>query len=388
MARILDKNGAPVEVKVGVEEYKAAADAGLTLPQHLNRKYPTVASAGTPWEQLCASSGLIRTADRDYGLRTPTVADVLSGKAAIGAATTLEADPTSRVLYPAAVLEMIFSALQANTDEDPRAFGTMVAIDTSVTNARAEQPVINVSGPEAGRSKAVGQLAEPNVMLSITTADQARSLPTLGIGLEISDQALQATTLDLVSMAVSRQSAVERNTRVNEYLLAFLQGDVDHGQSALAQTKADTYDAGITAAGTLSKTAIVKWLFNNYSTRGITHIVTDVAGLLAFEAALASTHTGNYPMAGLVPNTSIINRMMENLQFFVTDANAGTAWPANTLMGIDSRWAIHRITNVGATYSAIEEFVLRRSKVLRFDFSEIALRLFDDAYDTLSLTLT
>ena len=78
--------------------------------------------------------------------------------------------------------------------------------------------------------------------------------------------------------------------------------------------------------------------------------------------------------------------MLSNLNYFVTEDSSG--WPANTLMGLDSRYAIHRIRNSAAAYSAVEEFVLRRAKALRFDFSEIAYRMFDDAFDVLSLTTT
>ena len=62
--------------------------------------------------------------------------------------------------------------------------------------------------------------------------------------------------------------------------------------------------------------------------------------------------------------------------------------PANTIMGLDSRYAIQRIKNSEAEYTAVEDFVMRKSTALRFDFGEIAYRLFDDAFDVLSLTLT
>jgi hypothetical protein len=77
--------------------------------------------------------------------------------------------------------------------------------------------------------------------------------------------------------------------------------------------------------------------------------------------------------------------MLSNLEVFVVEDGRG--WTANTLMGLDSRSAITRIRNSAAQYSAVEDFVLRRSKALRFDFSEISYRLFDDAFDVLSLTV-
>lgn len=388
MAIVRDKTGAQQEVKLGLGVYKAALDANLTVPQYINRKYETDdAQFGTAFEQLCVSSGLIMGRDRNYGLKPPTLGDVLSGKAEYGLASVADADPTSRTLYPATILELIDSQISINRSADPSAFDKMVAQEISVTSNRVEQPVINYTNVEASRSKAISQLAEPSAMLSITTSDITRTMPTLCLSLEVSDQALQATTLDFVGKSVQRQAEVEANARAYDFVLGFLNGDSDNSQSALAQTCADTYDSTIVTAGTVTKKAIISWLMHNYYKRRINFIVTDLAGMFAVEAAFSTTNTGNFPIPGLVPQFSLVNRMMENLQFFVTDPTVA-AWPANTLMGLDSRSAVVRYTNVTAAYSAVERFVLRRSSVLRVDNSSIAFRMFDDAFDVLSLALT
>jgi hypothetical protein len=186
-------------------------------------------------------------------------------------------------------------------------------------------------------------------------------------------------------MVVERQLALERNARTYDYLLGCLNGDEDMGQAALAVTKANVYDTGITVAGTVTKKALVKWLVHNYYKRHITHIVTDINGMLAMEAALQTTNTNQQVPGSLVPQFSLMNRILESVQLFIVDDSAG--WTANTLMGIDARSAIIRIRNSAAAYSAVEQFVLRRSSALRFDFSEIAYRFRDEAFDTLALTL-
>jgi hypothetical protein len=386
MAFVRDKEGNKQEVKLSPTIYREAVAQNKTVPQLINSKYPTdVEKYGTAWDQLCASSGLIIAADRSFGLRPPTIGDILEGKAEFGAATTADADPVSRNLYPAAVLEVIDATLLANKEIDPNAFDQMVAIDTTVTSPRTEQPQVDVSEADNTRARAIAQLAEPETMIQITTSEVSRNLPTLSLGLEVSDQALQATTLDFVAKVVTRTTQVEKNARVYDYLLGFLQGDADVGQGALSQTKANVFDSSITNAGEITKKALVKWLFNNYYKRQITHLVTDVDGLLAIESAMSTTNTGNFPLPGLAPQFSIMNRVLENLRVFVVDPNMN--WPANTIMGLDSRWAIARIRNSAAQYSAVEQFVLRRSSALRFDFAEIAYRLFDDAFDVVSLTI-
>lgn len=386
MAIILDKEGKQQEVKLQPTIYRQAQLAGLSVPQYINREYPTV-GATSSFDQLCTSAGLIVGKNQEFGIRSPSLGLLLDGRAELsGAANVLDADPASRILYPAVVLEMMESAMAQDRETDPGEFDKMVGMDSSINSNRYEWPVINLARAEAARAKAISQLAEPDMMLTITSADSSRSLLTTSIGLEVSDQALQATTLDFVTMAVRRQQAVARQEKVYDYLLGFLNGDADMDQAALAQTKADTFDSAIVAAGVVTKLALVTWLVTNYYKRRINWVVTDIAGALALETALTTTNTNQHVPGALVPMFSLANRILTQIQVFVVEP--GRSWPANTLMGLDSKWAIHRVRNSAAAYSAVENFVMRRSTQLRFDSAEIAYRLFDDAYDTLSLTLT
>lgn len=386
MAKIIGADGAGVEIKLETSLYKEAKALNLTVPQLINRKYPTSPDAhASSFEQLCASTGLIVGSEREFGLHSPTIGAILDGTAELNAASVAAADPSSRILYPAVFLELIEDKLKVDRTTDPNSFDRMVAMDMSVVGNRIEQPVISLTPSEQKRSKVISQLAMPDAMLTITTADTSRAISTFSLGLEVSDQALQSTTLDFVSMAVARQAEVERNARAYDYLLGCLNGDLDNGQAALAQTQAKTYDAACTTIGDLTKKAIVGWLLNNSHKRVISHVVTDLAGMQAIEKALENTNTNQYVSGALVPQFSIMNKMLQALEIFIVDPTAG--WPAQTLMGLDRRYAITRVRNSAAAYSAVEQFVLRRSSVLRFDFAELAYRNYDDAFDTLSLTV-
>jgi hypothetical protein len=300
---------------------------------------------------------------------------------------TQDANPASRVIFPAVILELVESQLQVDRTSDPQAFESMIGLDTSVASNRLIQPVLDYSRTETARSKTTAQLAEPDHMLSITASDRTMALPAISIGIQLSDQALQATTLDFVGMAVARQTSVERNLRVHEYLLGFLNGDPDSaGTAALAVTKAVTYDATLTANGSLSKLALIKWLIHNYYKRQITHLVTDSTNCILIESLLATTNTNINVPGALSPQFSIMNRVLSNVQIYVADDTMG--WPANTIMGLDKKHAIHRIRNTAAAYSSVEQFVSRRATQLRFDTSEVCVRLFDDAFDVLANTGT
>lgn len=385
----IDKTGAQTEAPLTADIYKSALDAGLSVPQYINRTFETAPDAKAPtFDQLCASSGLILTPNREFGLRSPTLASVFDGTAQFNAgAITKEANPASRILFPAVILEMMESKLQVDRATDPDAFDMMIAQDTSVSQDRVERPVINYTKPEAARSQVIAQLAKPAAMLTFTTSDVNYTIPTYALGMEISDQALRASTLDLVSMAIQRQTQVERNARVYEYLLALLNGDSDTGDAALASITAVSLDAvGVTANNQISHLAWVKFLFRSIMTRRIDFCVCDLTSYLAVENRLNRPVITNddptSPRLNSIP--TIVNRNLQNVKFFIVEDGKG--WPASTIMGLDSRAAIHRIRNAAASYSAVEEFVLRKSRGLRFDFGEICFRLFDDAFDVLTLT--
>lgn len=387
MPTFISADGTQQDVKLDATIWLEAQQQNLSLPELINRKFPTALDAkGSTFEQMCASSGLILAKDREFGYRPPTIGAVLDGRAMLNGASVADANPASRILYPAVFLELIENKLAVDRTTDPNAFDEMIGIETSVTSARIEQPVINLEKAEGARAKAISQLAGPNHMLTITTADQAKKIPVFSLGLQVSDQALQATTLDFVSMAVTRQAEVERNARVYEYLLGMLNGDTDEGTSALPVVKADVYDSTISTDGALTKKALLGWLMHNYFTRRISHIVCNVDNAITLSELLATTNT-NTPVPGsLNPQFRFMNRDLSNIGIFACEASAG--WTANTMMGLDKRYAMQRIRNTAASYSAIENFVLRKATELRFDFSEIVVRIFADAFDTLALINT
>jgi hypothetical protein len=60
---------------------------------------------------------------------------------------------------------------------------------------------------------------------------------------------------------------------------------------------------------------------------------------------------------------------------------------ANTFVGIDTRFALRRVINISAAYSAVEQFVLRRATAFRVDFGEMTHTLYPDAFKVMTLTL-
>lgn len=384
----IDAAGDKQAIDLSVGMYEAAAQANQSLPQYLATSHPTNADKhGTVFEQLLEQCGVFVKGDKSMGLKKATMEDMLAPKDAAGAVNTRDGVPASRILFPAVFLQTVEDKLQVDYSTNPNALSSMIAQEDSIPTDRWERPVLNFSNPEGARSQGVAQLAMPNAMLTITASDKSMRIPSWAIGLEISEQALKSTTLDLVGMAVARQAAVEANERANAYILSLLNGDIDYGMAALSTFAGKVQTAvSLDAAATtgISQKAWLGWLTTRANKRTITHIVTDLAGAMAIESRankpIISVDDPKSPRIDTL--FTVINPSWEtNVKVFISnDPN----WPAKTIMGIDARYGIHRVNSLSAQYSAIEQFVLKRSTAMRIDKGELMYRLFDEAFEVLT----
>jgi hypothetical protein len=276
--QFLNAQGSPETVSLddaaAVGLYREAAEKGMSFSALINRKYPTdAAKYGTAFEQFCANSGLFVRANRAAGIKVPTMKDVFSGEAmldqgSLQAGTVVrDANPASRIMFPAVIVEAIENKLKLDLTTDANIFDRLIATELSIAGDKYEQPVLDFTKPEAGRHQGISQLALPNTLMSITVSDVSRRIPTLSLGMEISDEAAKVVSLDLVSLALTRQAEVERNARVQDYIKAIVTGDPDMGQAALTvNAMVANYDTPRLPAQPTHK-AWVKYLRKNWKSR-------------------------------------------------------------------------------------------------------------------------
>ena len=389
MAAYINARGETQQIKLDVTMYRQAAERGMSLQQFLNTEHADTGANGPAFNQILASEGIFVQANRDVGIRPSTMEAILNGRPNMEAGVNVkDAVPTSRILFPAVIMQAVEDKLLQNLAMTANALEDMIAIDETINGERYEHPVVNFSKPEAARSQGSSQLAPPPSMMTITTSDKAYRIPSFALGLEVSDQALKATTIDFVALSLARQAAVERNERANNYLLAIFNGDVDNGEGSLASLglvdNASAFDAAATG-GTLTQKAWMKYLMKNGTKRTITHLVTDIDTAMKIE--------GRTGKPTVVQDDGTTNRFdtqfnvmnptwAKNPKLFLVE---NSAWAANTIMGLDASWAIRRVRNLSADYQGIESYVLRRSQAMRFDFGEHVNRLYNDAYGCMVL---
>ena len=390
MASFIDHTGARQQVEVSLDSLiKPAKEANLSVRDYANQAYNTDASKfGDAFSQLCASEGIVLQGSRPYGIKAPSLDAVLNGRPTIEA-NAIVRTPTSqaRVLLMPAIGALVEDKLLADLDMNANAYDSMVAMDTVIADEWYLWPEANFAGPEAGRSQITSQLAKPVNMLTLTTSEKSLRVPTYSLGIEWSEQATKYLNLDFISLSIARQMAVERNERANKDLLAMLSGDADVGQGALSGIANKVKTAsGLDAAATagITQLAWMLWLYNNGKKRRITHVVTDITGALAIQ-----TRSGRPVITGdngtstrINTNESVMNPTWgDDVQVFITD---DASWPAKTIMGIDARFAIQRVTSTNASYQAQEDFVLRRASAMRFDYGSVSRRLYNDAFEVLT----
>lgn len=408
---IVDIAGSQQDIDFDVTAYRAAGEAKLSLSQHLETLYPSQMAGPSTFEQCMAQAGMFVRADRAGGIQPPTMKAVMDGGLRMDAASIVRNDGTGnntvtgRLLFPEVIMQIIESELSESHDDLLRGYDGMIATTAFVTSPKIDQPVINVTAPldDKYRSQPIAQLAEPAALVTITLAERSHRIPTKAIGLTISDQALEATTLDLVGIAMTQQAGQERIRVVEDAISGMISAspdiDTDPDGVGLTAFTAKSLDANISTAGTITQKAWIHFLRDNYRKMSISHIMCDIDTALALEGragrplmySVPDSQATGVANLGDDPNSPRIDALF-------TIENLGLSAPrvllldtaligANTVVGLDSRYAIRRVVNVNAAYSAIENYVMRRATSFRVDYGEISHKLMADAWSKMTLTL-
>ena len=399
MAKFIDASGqlqSDVDLN-GVALYKEAITKKISVRQLINQKYPTAQDQPETFKQMCYHAGIRLATDPETGQPASTLAEIFEGPEAASGFTNQPATPDSRILFPATIMAIMEDKMKGKHDTVTSIMDSIVGYSQTISTAKFETPVLSyggAQGPENSQFQAISQNTAPPLMLSLTAADVTRKVPTTSIGMEISQEALQATPFDLVALTLNRFYSIAAYNKWMDDITYLLNGDPDAvvtsfsaGTSALSSVTAQSFDSSITTAGTLTHTAYIKWLLNNPLYSVPSHIICDVNAALAIENRTGrptnvqenSTDRLDSPMSLVWPNLG------SNVQVIALPVGS---FPANTLMGLDvSAPAIGKVTSLFADYSGVEDVILKRSRVMRFDTGSLLYRFFDSAFSVMTLTV-
>lgn len=368
--------------KFDIDTLHAAADAGAKhVLAHVDSQVLTQAGTPKASQQIYAALGLH---DKNIKLH-----EALSGSR-LNSASVEEQQVVGRLATPAYLFDAIENHLRESDYGIQGVFNSKAAQIDSINNTKFDRPIINYHLPEQPRSQAISQLSEPTRMLLLTVSDKSYKIPGSSIGIEYSDQVEKAFTLPIVTMSITRQAEVERMERIEGELLDFLYGNEDLDVPPLsavpgAVTNATSYDPSL-SAGELSQDAWVKWIFSGSRKRRVDTVITDFAGALAIEnrkGRPTAVDVNGYDRRVNV-DVSIANPTWPTDVSIIVSQDPN--WPSGVIVGFDHRFGYHIVNSTVLTYQAMEEYMIRRSKKLRFDWGAVSYRLFDDAWQVLQLS--
>ena len=379
--------------------FRVAKDNGISFREQINLTFQTRPQDPEAFTQFCLNAGL-RFKKNDYtgepSTNLRTILEPSYANQTGGSSTASPMIPDSKILFAPAVMETVNATLKTREEEAMGAFAQLIARTDTIAGDRWEQAIIShdgKKGPEDSSYKRVAQNARPALMLAITAADKTRTIPTRAIGMSISDKVLSATTLDMVAETLVRFQYKADYAEWLTWLGLILNGDADATDSematctaALSSIKASSLDTTIVADGNLTQEAWVKYFMRNpISGCNKSHIVCDRNAALAIDlrSGRPTRTTGDTTDRIDVPY-EIIYPWMNGVKVLVMP---DSTWTANTLMGLDSQSAIQKVISSSATYEAMEDVVMKRSKELRFDRGYLMQRYYDDAFDTMTLTV-
>jgi len=392
MARIIGKDGTSQEVELSLEDYAQAYADGKSFAQHINTKFSTDESKyGKAFDQVLASSDIFVREDRTTGLKPPTMAELFAtGGTQINLSTMTRNEGNARdtvlgrLLFPSIVLEMMNAYLVEDNTSYEGMFQRLVAKTTSVDSQRWTQPLIDVTAPRAEDSNPASQNTEPRALVSISLSEKSYRIPSFNIGLSITDEAMKATTLDLVGIALREQAIGARGRIIDAGLKKCILGDTDLGITALSSFTSTSLDSACAVGNNfITHKAWLKFLRKDWKKLNVNWCITDLDTYLMIEGRVNKPiWTGNEGTDGRL-NSMVVAanpNIQDSMNFFIID-DPSLIGGTGRIVGLDSTRALQKVIYSGAAYSAVENFVLRKSSAMRFDWSESYFRLLPGADD-------
>ena len=405
-----DSSGNAKTGYMDLADYRLASQHNMTAAGVVNARHADAdPKFGSAFVQGCHYLGIHVKANPAAGILPTTIGEVLSGdciqkyagtqmaggmivspKTPIGGST-----PSSRLFFPEVVTQLVQQNLNADYTAEMSAWNQMFAITTSITSEVWTQPLINTSAPQAQDMRPIGQNQLPTTMISITASETSQALGALSIGLQVSDQALRDTTIDLVGIIVGEQSLGMRQRNLWRDINRVVIGNPDARTAGLSSPNAalpttvfkTTYDTTV-GDNLISNAGWLKALWNPDRIYSRNFMLGDMDAYLAIQnrtgrpvasdPTTSGINTGNAGTYGLDAGLpQLINFSVAPPRMMLTPTGV---IPAKQLLMFDSRYGLARVQNVAAAYAAVETQVLQRATFWRWDMSEFTYRFRDDAF--------
>jgi hypothetical protein len=266
-----------------------------------------------------------------------------------------EEGPSGSVLQPIVFSDQVMAKRLA----PPVPLSALIAFTVGIDGATYEAFYLTDDAPNE-RTVRIGEMGEiPEAKL--TGADHTIRLKKYGRALRMSYEYLRRSPIDLVAFHVARMAVQTEVDKVAAAIDIAVNGDGNASTSGTSYNLT-TLDSG-TTANNLTLKAFLAWRLKFPTPYQLTAMMTQEAGALS--AMLLSTGTANIPFIALAGASNFgtitpINGVVSGNVAMGVTADA----PASTFVGLDARYALGEVREIGGNVSETDMFINNQSQLL------------------------
>lgn len=337
-------------------QYRDGTDAFQRLLQVANIRVNSDPQQGyfcDLWEKFDADANT-RALAYEWAIRT-------AKRATNGQDVSTRAIYTSADFAAGSVIEPFVSAAAARYQQIAPAIPleTLVAITTPI-QGDAYRAFYLTSNTVAQRFNRVAQGAEiPRA--SLTGLDHTIRLHKYGKGLDITYEVMRRQRIDLIGLHIARMQIQTEIDRVAAAIDVVVNGD-GNASTAATNSNLTTLDPG-TVVNVLTAKAWLTWKAQYVNPYVLTLVLAQAAPTV--QAELLNLGSANIPLAvvqgisGLGGLGLITPQLGSNIRLGLTsDA------PATKYVGLDSRFGLEHVTEIGADITELTRFVERQAQAI------------------------
>lgn len=258
--------------------------------------------------------------------------------------------------------------------------GELVAVTTPISGFTYRMTYINTGAASGRRLVRVGESAEiPTVKLAIS--DKTVNLYKFGRALESSYEALRTTRIDKISLHIQLMAAQSETDKLAAVMDVLVNGDGSDG-SAATNYNLTTLDSTTTANNmTLRAWLAFKMKFAN------PYLITTALSpeAQALDLMMLNTGSGNVPLVTIAAQAGFGS--FRQINTGLRDG-VGLGWtseaPTGKIVGFDRRFAIERVTQIGADISEVERYIKQQVEVITFTEIEGYAKIDNNSVKTLN----
>ncbi len=257
---------------------------------------------------------------------------------------------------------------------------TLVAVTTPI-DSDAYRATYLVDDAAQSRLVRIAQGAElPRAKL--VTSDRTIRIYKYGRALETTYETLRRQRIDMVALHIARMAIQAETDKVAALIDVMINGDGNVGTSAENYNLTALDPA--TTANTLTLRAWLAFKFKFNNPYALTAVLVQEASALSL--MLLTTGNANVPLvtiqapAGFGGFRPLNPGLADNVALGVT-----TDAPSGRIVGVDTRFAIERVTEIGSNISEVQRYVTRQTEAITLSEVEGYAKL--DAKATKNLNL-